>query len=263
MTTFLLISLPILVILTWLAAYQVYARRDFFIVRLVRHGESKSNTGEEDFQKIGDHNVRLTPKGMDQAFQLGQKIGYSRLKKALIYHSPYRRTKQTRKQMLLGAGFTEAEIAAFPSFEDLLIREVEFGYGDLDAQLAYRNIHGYFYYRFDGGESPAGAYDRITGFIENLWSQVKRKFRYEFFRRILCLEPREIFIVGHGLAHRLFVMRWLHLTVDQFDTLDNPRNCDVITIAPVKWLDNPQFICGRWGVTGLRFRKEARKVLER
>ena len=256
MTTFLAVAVPVLLALTWMAAYLVYARQDFFIVRLVRHGESTQNTGEVDFQEVGDHNISLTAKGEDQAFQLGRKIGYDRLKAALIYHSPYLRTKQTRKQMLLGAGFSEAEVEEVPSYEDLLIREVEFGYGDVDAQLANRNIHGYFYYRFEGGESPAGAYDRITGFIENLWSQVKRKFRFEFIRRLLRLQPREVFVVGHGLSHRLFVMRWLHLTVEQFDTLANPDNCDVITIAPVKWLKDPQFVCGKWGVTGLRFRED-------
>lgn len=262
MTTLLAIAIPGLLAMTWLVAYLVYARQDFFIVRLIRHGESTGNTGEEDFQEVGDHNISLTERGTKQAFDLGSKIGAERLRNALVYHSPYLRTQQTRHQLLLGAGFTEAEIEAFPSYEDLLVREVEFGYGNIKEQMAYRNIHGYFYYRFEGGESPAGAYDRITGFIENLWSQVSRKFRFEFLRRLLRLPPREVFIVGHGLSHRLFVMRWLHLTVDQFDTLDNPDNCDVITIAPVKWLKNPQFVCGRWGVEGLRFRKEARKVLE-
>lgn len=39
----------------------------------------------------------------------------------------------------------------------------------------------------------------------------------------------------------------------------NPLNCDVITIAPVKNLVNPQFASRRWGVVGLRVRQESEK----
>lgn len=39
-------------------------------------------------------------------------------------------------------------------------REVDHGYEDLQAQEAKRERHGWFYYRFNGGESPADCYDR-------------------------------------------------------------------------------------------------------
>ncbi len=238
-----------------LLAYRWWREREYFVLRLIRHGESTQNTGEEDPNEVGDHKIRLTPRGWEQALGRGRDIGREQFENAMmIYHSPYRRTRETRRGVLLGAGFTEEEIDGMPYYEDLLLREVEHGYGDVDAQDSKRKIHGYFYYRFEGGESPADCYDRLCIQIDSLWNQFKRKIwtsrNFLFFPR-----RRIIYVFAHGLTNRLYVMRWLHLTVEQFDTIDNPDNCDVITIAPTKWLTNPQFKCGRWGVEGLRFRK--------
>jgi hypothetical protein len=51
-------------------------------------------------------------------------------------------------------------------------------------------------------------------------------------------------------------MRFLHLTVEQFDVLANPANCDIITLGPTDALEQPLFTSGQWGVTGLRLRPE-------
>jgi hypothetical protein len=51
-------------------------------------------------------------------------------------------------------------------------------------------------------------------------------------------------------THR-FAMRYLHLTVEQFDELANPGNCDIITIAEKHLLEAPGWVTGRWGLTGL------------
>jgi hypothetical protein len=40
--------------------------------------------------------------------------------------------------------------------------------------------------------------------------------------------------------------------VEQFDTIANPHNCDIITVAPKEMLRAPQFTTLRWGVEGLR-----------
>ncbi len=67
------------------------------------------------------------------------------------------------------------------------------------------------------------------------------------FLSILC-----IIGVTHGLALRVFVMRFLHLTVEQFDEIANPHNADIITLGPRETIQAPQFVSGRWGVEGLR-----------
>jgi len=54
-------------------------------------------------------------------------------------------------------------------------------------------------------------------------------------------------------------MRFLYLSVEQFEIMENPQNCDVITIAPKEKLLNPQFVSRRWGVAGLRLRDKSEK----
>jgi hypothetical protein len=34
--------------------------------------------------------------------------------------------------------------------------------------------------------------------------------------------------ITHGITSRLFVMRWLHWTVDDFEALHNPPNCGLL-----------------------------------
>ena len=64
-------------------------------------------------------------------------------------------------------------------------------------------------------------------------------------------------IVTHGLTIRCFVMRFLHLRVEDFDELANPSNCAVVTIADRDSLTDPLFTSGRWGVTGSSAAPEA------
>jgi broad specificity phosphatase PhoE len=123
------------------------------------------------------------------------------------------------------------------------LREVEHGYDDVAAQEELRKRHGWFYYRFKGGESPADCYDRTSNFLESMMRQAERK------------SATKVLIVTHGLLIRCFVMRFLHLSVEEFDSLANPSNCDLITLTDKTRLENPLFTSGWWGVTGLRVRE--------
>ncbi len=62
-------------------------------------------------------------------------------------------------------------------------------------------------------------------------------------------------IVTHGLTIRCFVMRFLHLTVEQFDVMDNPANCEIITLGPRDTIPQPLFQAAAWAVGGLRARE--------
>ena len=121
---------------------------------------------------------------------------------------------------------------------------MEHGYEPAEAQEELRRKHGWFYYRFRGGESPADCYDRTSSFLESMMRQIERK------------QASRVLIVTHGLTIRCFVMRFLHLSVEEFDALANPANCDVVTLADRSTLSDPQFVSGRWGVTGLRLRAD-------
>jgi broad specificity phosphatase PhoE len=104
---------------------------------------------------------------------------------------------------------------------------------------------GWFYYRFDGGDSPADCYDRTSGFIESLMRQAERK------------QAERALVVTDGLTIRCFVMRFLHLTVEQFNQMASPANCDIITLGPREVIEVPVFSTSRWGVSGLRKRSNS------
>jgi len=209
-------------------------------IKLVRHGQSKANVGEVEARDVGDHTIELTPHGHEQARGVGRTLGADYLGDAIVYCSPYTRTRQTLGSIIDGAGLQRDQVRVF---EDPRLREVDPGYSDYEAQHERRRTHGWFYYRFDGGESPADCFDRTSSFLESLMRQVERKKKHH------------VLIVSHGLTIRCFVMRYLHLTVEQFDELANPGNCDVITLAEKKLLENPLWTRGRWGVVGMKRRE--------
>lgn len=205
-------------------------------IKLIRHGESQANTGELAAHAVGDHNIALSPKGHEQALEAGRILGRDFLDRALVYTSPYRRTRQTLKEIIAGAGLIPDAVRVY---EDPRLREVEHGYDAIDSQQKLRETHGWFYYRFEGGESPADCFDRTSSFLESLMRQVERK------------KAEKVLIVTHGLTIRCFAMRFLHLSVEQFDELDNPDNCAIITLDEAAQLESPGWVAGRWGLTGL------------
>src|SRR5437773_264179 len=74
------------------------------IIKLVRHGTSKANTGELDPQVVGDFRIPLADRGREQARAAGTVLGADFLGNALIYTSPYLRARQTLQGLLEGAG---------------------------------------------------------------------------------------------------------------------------------------------------------------
>lgn len=63
-----------------------------------------------------------------------------------------------------------------------------------------------------------------------------------------------VLIVTHGLTIRCFVMRFLHMRVEEFDTLANPDNCAIVTLADRTRFGECDFVSGAWGVTGMKMR---------
>jgi broad specificity phosphatase PhoE len=209
------------------------------LIKLVRHGESDANIGKLKPAEVGDHTIGLTDRGKSQAFLAGERLGADFLRGALAYCSPFRRARETLAGLLEGAGIPRNELRVY---EDPRLREVDQGYADWGEQQTLRKLHGWFYYRFNGGESPADCYDRTSGFIDSLMRQAERK------------HAQGALVVTHGLTIRCFVMRFLHLTVEQFDEMASPDNCDIITLGPRDVIEQPLFFTSRWGVSGLRKR---------
>jgi broad specificity phosphatase PhoE len=229
--------------------FRVFLNEESFpmIIKLMRHALSGANTGEEDLKDIPDHQISIVASGIPKARETGKEIGAEFLTDAMIFRSPYKRARQTSVQVLIGAGLIKTAEDELPLriFEDPRLREVEHGYeghASVDAQQILRDKVGYFWYQLERGESPVQTYDRVSGFLESFMRQMERK------------KKDSALIISHGLIIRVLVMRYFHLTVEQFDSIRNPCNCDVITIAPKESVTDPQFTSGRWAVTGLRFK---------
>ena len=185
---------------------------------LLRHGESNGNVNKQVYANIPDYAVDLTPDGRKQARAAGQQI------RALLepgtsiqyYVSPYWRTRRTYEE-------ARAQLSRFPSqvYEDPRLREQEWS-GDFRAKLEdyeevenRRDSYGHFYFRLRGGESCADVYDRVSDFLNTM----HRDFEKTNF-------PRNVIVVTHGMSMRVFLMRWYHLSVEQFERMANPVNCE-------------------------------------
>jgi broad specificity phosphatase PhoE len=189
---------------------------------LVRHGESEGNANKAIYKDTPDYTVLLTDKGHKQAIEVGKKIAnvIGPSQTVQFYVSPFWRTRQTFIHI--------AE--EFPSenvryYEDLRLREQEWGQDmvsrkgvDWDGAKA-RDAYGHTYYRFDDGESCADEYDRKSDIIGTMY----RDFEKEDF-------PRNVVVVFHGMAMRVFIMRWFKASVEEFETWANPKNCEYLLL---------------------------------
>ncbi|WP_245702470.1 histidine phosphatase family protein, partial [Streptomyces aurantiacus] len=104
--------------------------------------------------------------------------------------------------------------------EEPRLREQDWGNwqdrDDVRLQKAYRDAYGHFFYRFAQGESGADVYDRVGNFLESLFRSFEAPDH-----------PPNVLLVTHGLAMRLFCMRWFHWTVAEFESLSNPGNAEM------------------------------------
>jgi broad specificity phosphatase PhoE len=172
-------------------------------IKLVRHAFSMLNAKMIKHQDMPNHLIPIVSDiGKKQAIDAGKLIGKEFIKEAILYQSPYLRTRQTMNFLLEGAGFLENEKTP-KVYEDPRLREVDFGYGDPEEQKPIREKEGYFWYRMNGGESAADCYDRVSTFLDSMMRQVERKPGWNGSKR-------NVLIVTHGLIIRCFVMRFLH-----------------------------------------------------
>jgi broad specificity phosphatase PhoE len=184
---------------------------------LVRHGESAGNADDSVYERVPDHALPLTGRGRQQAEETGERLrelfGRERVS---VYVSPYRRTHETLHAFRLDPGLVRVR-------EEPRLREQDWGNwqdrDDVRLQKEYRDAYGHFFYRFVQGESGADVYDRVGGFLESLFRSFEAPDH-----------PPNVLLVTHGLAMRLFCMRWFHWTVAEFECLSNPGNGETRTL---------------------------------
>ncbi|KAH9612666.1 hypothetical protein KSS87_008256 [Heliosperma pusillum] len=195
---------------------------------LVRHGESQGNTDPQAYSTTPDHKIPLTPSGASQSRSAGSSIRRlldsdtnSSSWRVYFYVSPYERARSTLRE--IGRSFSKDRIIGVR--EECRIREQDFGNFQVAGRMKIiketRQKFGRFFYRFPEGESAADVYDRVSSFMESLWRDIDLNRLHP--------EPGHdlnLIIVTHGLSSRVFLMKWFKWTVEQFEHLKNPKNCE-------------------------------------
>lgn len=186
---------------------------------LIRHAMSEGNADKNQYGVVPDYALNLTPEGVIQARAAGAEI-----KKIIgdgslyVYLSPYYRTRQTYQYIC--ESITDNIVNAV---EDPRLREQDWGHlrnPETNAEISReRKSFSRFYYRIPDGESGADVYDRVSTFLETLFRNFK-KADY----------PENVLIVTHGMTLRMFLMRWYHWSVEEFESLRNLRNCQIVVM---------------------------------
>jgi len=184
---------------------------------LIRHGQSEGNADKNLFETKPDYALHLTDDGIKQAKQAGKEIQQIIGQETLqVYVSPFYRTRQTYQYI---AESIQGNV--IKAFEDPRIREQDWGHlrnPDVNEGIIQeRNDFSTFYYRIPDGESGADVYDRVSIFLETL----HRDFQKSDY-------PENTLVVTHGMTLRLFLMRWFHWNVEEFEALRNPHNCQIV-----------------------------------
>ena len=184
---------------------------------LIRHGESEGNVDRIVYGNKPDYALLLTEKGIRQATNAGVHLKELVKDESLhFYVSPLFRTRQTFLE--IAKSFPETQ---YEWNEEPRLREQEWGHLRTPEQCravdVERDAYGIFYFRIPDGESAADVYDRVSDFFHTLF----RDFEKPGF-------PTNAVMIIHGMAIRLFVMRWFHYTVEQFELLANPYNCAIV-----------------------------------
>jgi len=186
---------------------------------LIRHGQSLGNIDKSIYSKLPDYKLPLTEEGKTQADNCGIKLKKTtKNEKCIFYVSPLWRTRETYQGIV--KSFDKSLI---DTIEEPRIREQEWGH--LKSKKECKRIEkardkfGPFYYRIPDGESAADVYDRVSDFCGTL----HRDFEKIDF-------PDNCIVVTHGMTIRLFLMKWFHWIVEEFDNLENPDNCDIIIL---------------------------------
>lgn len=193
---------------------------------LVRHGESLGNVEEAAYCRIPDWKIPLTEKGKLQARQVGVDIkDIINDEPVAVYCSPYLRTKQTLNEMMKALDDNPIVIAR----EEPRLTEQQFGnFQHAQNMNMYKNDRsrfGRFYYRFPQGEAGLDVFNRVTLFIGTLFREWERESSSQ------KLADTNIIIVTHGLTLRLFLMRWFHYSVTEFEKSDNPKNGAIVVLS--------------------------------
>lgn len=205
---------------------------------IVRHGQSKGNVDLSEYARVGDAHVSLTDTGWAQALRSGVFLNkfYQETDTQhwpRVWTSSFRRTQETTRGILTGIGDNVFD-GTCKLHEDPRLVEQSFGllgllndhhddpalhriYNDLVRLSKKHSDQQKFIARTPFGESPQDAYNRVDLFLNSL-------------RRDEMKNIKDHLIISHGATIKAFLMRWFHLPMSAWESLDTPHNCDVFCI---------------------------------
>lgn len=182
---------------------------------LVRHGESEGNVDESVYYTKPDHKIELTPKGENQAIEVGQQLNnlYPLKNKNILIHSPWTRAKRTAniiaEQMSISCKEDPLihEISIVNSFSCMQIKE--------DFESEEKSNFSQYWHKTGTSENYADVYQRARIFYQDLLLN-----KYKLNR------DDNLIVVSHGVF--LLMLRGVirEISVDQ--------------ILEEKWLKNCQ-----------------------
>jgi broad specificity phosphatase PhoE len=189
---------------------------------LMRHGESEGNVDRGVYATKPDYALNLSDTGRAQGLaggvELKELVGDESI---FFYVSPMWRTRETFEEIT--TSFNQSQ---FGYIEEPRLREQEWGHlrslEDCDRTDVDRDAYGTFYYRIPDGESAADCYDRVSDFFGTL--------HRDFAKKDFC--DNAVMII-HGMTIRLFLMRWFHWSVEEFESYANPDNCQMVVLELV------------------------------
>ncbi|XP_011102210.1 phosphoglycerate mutase-like protein AT74 [Sesamum indicum] len=196
---------------------------------LVRHGETQVNEDETVLEYVPNYKIKLSKKGRHQAHKTGSKIREivsheNSDWKVFFYVSPSSRTRETMEE-IMGGGETFPKEKVVGVREECRLREQHFGnFQEMETRKKIkrmRNGYGKFFYRVPDGESSADVHDRVSAFLEGLWRDMEtNRFGNGPSNEL------NLIVVSHGLTILLFLMKCFNWSIDQFEGLTNPGNCE-------------------------------------
>ena len=200
-------------------------------IYLVRHAQSQSNVNVYELQRTPNPNISLTELGLSQAQQAGEFLSHLDFNKAMVWNSPYHRTRQTaqviKDNMKKNLSIKEKE--------SIYLSERQFGLVDdvVDYRKHYKNEVSHFkmhstsntefFARPPLGESPFDMAIRVDTFM---------KFEIQNSTEDIHI------IVSHGAAIRGILMMTLGWKFEQYTEEPNAFNAAIRLITfDNKWQD--------------------------
>ena len=209
---------------------------------LVRHGQSEGNYDPTAYSETPDSQIKLTERGFAQGvvagLQIRNLVGDGSVR---FFVSPYLRARQTLLAILQAFDGQSVQVSTEPR-----LREQDFGnFQEPDGMskvMRERQEFGRFYFRFPNGEAGTDVFDRMASFLTYLFRTMQRPSE----EGIGGAKAAENYVlVTHGLLMRIFCMCYLRWTVEEFEQVWNPSNCEIWTLEKVPGAPTYE-LRGRW-----------------